>query len=107
MQYVIPNKFEYCTKDNARFAVTAIQALQEAAEYFIVGFFEDTNLCAIHSGRVTIMPKDLKLARRIRGREGLGDDWVDRAGSFLMHATSCVYVTSTIVATTIVFHRPL
>ena len=42
-------------------------AMQEATESFIVGLFEDTNLCAIHAKRVTIMPKDLQLARRIRG----------------------------------------
>lgn len=42
-------------------------ALQEAAEAYLVGLFEDTNLCAIHAKRVTIMTKDLHLARRIRG----------------------------------------
>jgi histone H3 len=42
-------------------------ALQEAAEAYLVGLFEDTNLCAIHAKRVTIMPKDIQLARRIRG----------------------------------------
>ena len=46
---------------------TAILALQEAAEAYLIGLFEDTNLCAIHAKRVTIMPKDLQLARRIRG----------------------------------------
>lgn len=45
----------------------AIQALQEAAEAFMVHLFEDTNLCAIHAKRVTIMQKDIQLARRIRG----------------------------------------
>lgn len=45
----------------------AIQALQEAAEAFLVHLFEDTNLCAIHAKRVTIMQKDIQLARRIRG----------------------------------------
>jgi len=39
--------------------------LQEAAEAYLVGLFEDTNLCAIHAKRVTIMPKDIQLARRI------------------------------------------
>uniref|UniRef100_A0A0E0DXA4 Core Histone H2A/H2B/H3 domain-containing protein n=1 Tax=Oryza meridionalis TaxID=40149 RepID=A0A0E0DXA4_9ORYZ len=39
----------------------------EAAEAYLVGLFEDTNLCAIHAKRVTIMPKDIQLARRIRG----------------------------------------
>lgn len=42
-------------------------ALQEAAEAYCVGLFEDTNLCAIHAKRVTVMPKDMQLARRIRG----------------------------------------
>ncbi len=42
-------------------------ALQEATEAYLVGMFEDTNLAAIHARRVTIMPKDIKLARRLRG----------------------------------------
>jgi histone H3/H4 len=46
---------------------SAILALQEAAEAHLVGLFEDSNLCAIHAKRVTIMPKDMQLARRIRG----------------------------------------
>ncbi|VDL27024.1 unnamed protein product [Hymenolepis diminuta] len=50
-----------------RFQSAAIGALQEAAEAYLVGLFEDTNLCAIHAKRVTIMPKDISLARRIRG----------------------------------------
>lgn len=49
------------------FQSTAILAIQEAAEAYLVGLFEDTNLCAIHAKRVTIMPKDIQLARRIRG----------------------------------------
>ena len=54
-----------CVK--VRFQSTAIMALQEAAEAYLVGLFKDTNLCAIHAKRVTIMPKDIQLARRIRG----------------------------------------
>ena len=50
-----------------RFQSAAIMALQEAAEAYLVGLFEDTNLCARHARRVTIMPKDIQLARRIRG----------------------------------------
>lgn len=50
-----------------RFQSTAILALQEASEAYLVGLFEDTNACAIHAKRVTIMPKDMQLARRIRG----------------------------------------
>jgi histone H3/H4 len=52
-----------------RWQGTAILALQEAAEAHLVGLFEDANLCAIHAKRVTIMPKDLQLARRIRGQQ--------------------------------------
>lgn len=54
-------------KTDLRFQSSAIAALQEAAEAYLVGLFEDSNLCAIHAKRVTIMPKDLQLARRIRG----------------------------------------
>ena len=50
-----------------RFQSTAVLALQEASEAFLVSLFEDANLCAIHAKRVTIMPKDIHLARRIRG----------------------------------------
>ena len=50
-----------------RFQSAAIMALQEAAEAYLVELFEDTNLCAIQARRVTIMPKDIQLARRIRG----------------------------------------
>ena len=50
-----------------RFQSLAIKALQEASEAYLVGLFEDTNLCAIHAKQVTIMPKDIQLARRIRG----------------------------------------
>jgi len=54
-------------KNDLRFQGSAVQALQEAAESYLVGLFEDTNLCAIHAKRVTIMPRDMQLARRIRG----------------------------------------
>jgi histone H3 len=54
-------------KTDLRFQSGAIMALQEASEAYLVHLMEDTNLCAIHAKRVTIMPKDLQLARRIRG----------------------------------------
>ena len=54
-------------KNDLRFQQSAVLAMQEAAEAYIIGLFEDTNLCAIHGKRVTIMPKDMQLARRIRG----------------------------------------
>ena len=50
-----------------RFQASAVMALQEASEAFLIGLFEDTNLCAIHARRVTIQAKDMQLARRIRG----------------------------------------
>ena len=50
-----------------RFQSLAVKALQEASEAYLVGLFEDTNLCAIYAKHVTIMPKDIQLARRIRG----------------------------------------
>ena len=55
--------FEY--KQDYWLAAAAAAALQEAAEAYLVGLFKDTNLCAIHAKRVTIMPKDIQLARRI------------------------------------------
>ena len=54
-------------KADLRFRSSALAALQEAAEAYLVGLFEDTNLCAIHAKRVTIMDSDMHLARRIRG----------------------------------------
>ncbi|PWA88662.1 histone H3.3 [Artemisia annua] len=54
-------------KTDLRFQSHAVLALQEAAEAYLVGLFEDTNLCAIHAKRITIMPKDIQLACRIRG----------------------------------------
>jgi histone H3 len=59
-------------KTDLRFQASAIVALQEASEAYLVGLFEDTSLCAIHGKRVTIMPKDIQLARRIRGERGSG-----------------------------------
>ena len=66
----IANDIDVCPahlRGKIRFQSAAIMALQEAAEAYLVGLFEDSNLCAIHAKRVTIMPKDIQLARRIRG----------------------------------------
>lgn len=52
---------------NLRMQSMAVMAIQEAAEAYLVGLFEETNLCAIHAKRVTILTKDIQLARRIRG----------------------------------------
>ena len=54
-------------KTDLRYQSAAIGALQEASEAYLVGLFKDTNLWAIHAKRVTIMPKDIQLARHIRG----------------------------------------
>ncbi|WVR04962.1 histone H3 [Kwoniella sp. DSM 27419] len=54
-------------KTDLRFQSSAVLALQEASEAYLVSLFEDTNLAAIHAKRVTIQPKDLQLARRLRG----------------------------------------
>ena len=54
-------------KTDLHFQAVAILCLQEVAEAYLVGLFEDMNLCAIHAKRVTITPRDLQLARRIRG----------------------------------------
>jgi len=53
--------------EKLRFSSHALAAFQEASEAYLVHLFEDVNLCAIHAKRVTIMPKDIQLARRIRG----------------------------------------
>jgi histone H3 len=54
-------------KTGLRFQGSAIAALQEAAEAYLVKVFDDSNQCALHAKRVTVMPKDMQLARRIYG----------------------------------------
>ena len=61
------NKEDKNTTKVERMTGTALLAIQEASESYLVGLNEDTNLCAIHAKRVTIIPKDIILARRIRG----------------------------------------
>ena len=61
-------------KADLRFQSAAIGAIQAAAEAYLVSIFEDSNLCAIHAKRVTIMDKDIQLAIRIReGRKNFSD----------------------------------
>jgi len=57
-------------KSDVRFQAKALLALQEALEAFVVELFEDTFVCAVHAKRVTILPKVMQLARRIRGEWG-------------------------------------
>jgi histone H3 len=54
-------------KTDMKFQSNALLALQEATEAYLVGLFQDTHECAIHAKRMTILPKDMQLARRIRG----------------------------------------
>lgn len=64
-----------------RFTPAALEALQEASEAYLVSLFEDANECAIHAKRVTVMVKDIKLTKRIRGIDRLWecvDAWNQR-----------------------------
>ena len=54
-------------KIDLRFQSAAIMAMQEASEAYLLGLFKDSNLCAIHAKQVTILPKDIQLARCIHG----------------------------------------
>jgi len=56
------------SKTDLRFQSSALAAIQEAAEAFLVNLMENANLCAIHAKRVTIMPKDMQLAQRLSGQ---------------------------------------
>ena len=56
-----------------RYTATAMLGLQEAAEFQLVDLFENANLCAIHAKRVTVMPKDIQLTRKIKCDRALGD----------------------------------
>ena len=50
---------------NFRFQSAAIKALQEESEAYLIGLLEDSQLCTIHAKHVTLMPKDMKLARQL------------------------------------------
>ena len=87
-------------KTDLRFQGSAILAIQEASEAYLVGLFEDTNLCAIHAKRVTIMIKDMHLARRVRGDQRRYD-WDDpRAHWRWKH--SAVQQPATVVPATVI-----
>lgn len=63
----LKEEFPEKEKPEFRFQSSALGALQEAAEAYLVSLFEDTNACATHAKRVTIQDKDIDLARRLRG----------------------------------------
>ena len=79
---VIMSHFLVYENSGLRFQSTAIRALHKASEHYLIGLFEDANLCAIHAKRVTVMPKDVQLARKIRG-ETNRTRWTYRAGANL------------------------
>ena len=54
-------------KAGLRFAASAISAIQEATEAFVISLLSDANLTALHANRVTALPRDLQLVRRLRG----------------------------------------
>ena len=56
-----------------RWTPGAMAAMHDGAEAFLVGLLEDANLATTHAGRVTLMPKDIKLIRRLRGDSDLQD----------------------------------
>ena len=66
-QRVVREITQEVSNKDFRFQASALAALQEASEDYLVRLFEDTNICAIHARRVTILPKDIHLARRLRG----------------------------------------
>ena len=55
------------TKESIRLSANACEAIQDATESYMTGLLSDANLCTLHAKRVTLMPRDLKLARRLRG----------------------------------------
>ncbi|KAG5021756.1 hypothetical protein JHK85_018098 [Glycine max] len=65
----ITNQF---STEVSRWTPEAVVALQEAAEEYLVHLFEDGMLCAIHARRITLMKKDIELARRLGG---IGRPW--------------------------------
>ena len=62
--------------NDLRFQKHALVALQEAAEAYVVGMFEDAGMCAVHAKRQTVTKADMLLARRIRGDDN--QDHIDR-----------------------------
>ena len=61
-------------KTDLKFQSSGLMALQEASEAYLVRLFEDAYLCAIHAKRVTLMPRDINLARRLRGERPITKD---------------------------------
>jgi len=64
--FCLPSLFKSDHIQEVRFSKSSLAAMQEATEAYLVGMLEDTNLCAVHAKRVTIMPRDMDLCRRLR-----------------------------------------
>ncbi len=66
---VVENKANcHINPGDLRFSAAALDCIHEAAEAFMVELFEDSNLVAIHSKRVTIQPRDMQLVKNLRGK---------------------------------------
>ena len=63
--------YDLCNTNPYKMQSIALAAVHEASEAFTVGLMEDANLCAIHGKRVGVLPKDMQLARRLRGEDAL------------------------------------
>ena len=99
-----------------RFQSTAIAALQEAAENFIVGLFEDVNLLSVHAKRVTVMPRDIRLVLRIIGESLLrmlpgmnaatGEKWMEWEPPIILWISSalCIYLKLCLYMSHTLFH---
>ncbi len=70
-QRLVREIMQHHCQPGLRIQSSAVGALQEASEAYLNGVFEDTQLCAIHAKRSTILVKDMKLALRIRGKHNL------------------------------------
>jgi histone H3/H4 len=55
------------TASKLRIGSSALQAIQEATEAYMISLLSDTNMCALHARRVTAMPRDMQLAKKLRG----------------------------------------
>ena len=66
MEKVIKEHFTQFLEGGLRYQSGAIGTLHEVSEDYLIGLLSDANLCAIHAKCVTIMPKDIHLARKIR-----------------------------------------
>lgn len=55
-----------------RIQLPALKALQEASEMYLVHIFEDSDLLVLHRNRITLAPKDMRLALQLRPRSDPG-----------------------------------